>query len=449
MSQDDSFEQSLDSIHRKLLSSKATLRKEGLKVLSLLLDNNDFHLVLDHNTLVTGPSAKLKVGTWPGLCAVFVEYAANEMSASVGKKKGPEAAIPKTLRRLVQLADDDRRTGRKGLLGRKAGKVFVHVKDIIKQATLASSIGQEYSTLLRTNLLPVQQYCNAVTCETFEELLDTYMAKLEEQLDRSEDTFRHVSSMLLLLQHFPGDMQPDFQQDMLTFFATCLPTLNQLREDSRISTAFVMSLNSFLLRHGLDVSSRSLEIQRVLHPFVLRCWKVSRDAKLKDAFVICLTIQIKLRGLQDMHGAASDILEVLDKDIGQASFRWGQEAKHGDIVLTRPADSLLQLMAALHSITVQQDSGVAVNTKNADVHQDKRLRTGSRLARLHDRYAEAPLQWAPLLIVLLQNPSHHLPHSAYTNWLQAASQDTFEDGAEPASMSPSWKALGRPPGKMC
>ena len=51
------------------------------------------------------------VGTWPGLCAVFVEYAANEMSASVGKKKGPEAAIPKTLRRLVQLADDDRRTG--------------------------------------------------------------------------------------------------------------------------------------------------------------------------------------------------------------------------------------------------------------------------------------------------------------------------------------------------
>lgn len=52
----------------------------------------------------------------------------------------------------------------------------------------------------------------------------------------------------------------------------------------------------------------------------------------------------------------------------------GQEAKHGDIVLTRPADSLLQLMAALHSITVQQDSGVAVNTKNADVHQDKRLR---------------------------------------------------------------------------
>jgi len=61
------------------------------------------------------------------------------------------------------------------------------------------------------------------------ELLEIYMAKLEEQIDRSEDTFRHVSSMLLLLQHFPGDMQPDFQQDMITFFASCLPILNQLR----------------------------------------------------------------------------------------------------------------------------------------------------------------------------------------------------------------------------
>jgi len=85
-----------------------------------------------------------------------------------------------------------------------------------------------------------------------------------------------------------------------TFAMHGMKTLSVLmcREDSRISTAFVMSLNSFLLRHGLDVSSRSLEIQRALQPFVLRCWQVSRDAKLKDAFVICLSIQVKLRGLQ-------------------------------------------------------------------------------------------------------------------------------------------------------
>ena len=51
------------------------------------------------------------VGTWPGLCVSIVDYAATEFSASVGKKKGPDAAISKVLRRFVQLADDDRRTG--------------------------------------------------------------------------------------------------------------------------------------------------------------------------------------------------------------------------------------------------------------------------------------------------------------------------------------------------
>lgn len=51
------------------------------------------------------------VGTWPGLCVTLIEYAANEVTTSVGKKKGPDAAIPKALRRFVQLADDERRTG--------------------------------------------------------------------------------------------------------------------------------------------------------------------------------------------------------------------------------------------------------------------------------------------------------------------------------------------------
>ena len=51
------------------------------------------------------------VGTWPGLCVTLIDYAAIEVTASIGKKKGPDAAIPKALRRFVQLADDDRRTG--------------------------------------------------------------------------------------------------------------------------------------------------------------------------------------------------------------------------------------------------------------------------------------------------------------------------------------------------
>lgn len=53
----------------------------------------------------------IAVASWPGLCALLVEYASSEVSGSAGKKRGPDAAIPKTVKRLVQLADDDRRSG--------------------------------------------------------------------------------------------------------------------------------------------------------------------------------------------------------------------------------------------------------------------------------------------------------------------------------------------------
>ena len=58
------------------------------------------------------------------------------------------------------------------------------------------------------------------------------------------------------------------------------------------------ALNSFMLRNGLDVSSRSGELQQALQPFLLRAWKSSRDQKLKDAFITCLSIQVRLGGLQ-------------------------------------------------------------------------------------------------------------------------------------------------------
>ena len=70
--------------------------------------------------------------------------------------------------------------------------------------------------------------CTLLLCLAAE-LLDLYMGKLEEQLDRSEDTFRNMSSLLLLLQQFPGDMEPLFQQDVVTFFTNQLPVINQLR----------------------------------------------------------------------------------------------------------------------------------------------------------------------------------------------------------------------------
>ncbi|KAL3152001.1 hypothetical protein ABBQ32_001121 [Trebouxia sp. C0010 RCD-2024] len=407
----DSIDTEIDLVHRQLSSSKITQRKEGLKKLNVLLDSNEFLQALDDNTLATPAAGKIKVGTWPGLCVTLVEYAAIEVTASVGKKKGPDAAIPKALRRFVQLADDDRRT----------------------------------------------------------ELLDLYMGKLEEQLDRTEDTFRHMSSLLLLLQQFPGDMEPLFQQDVVTFFSNQLPVINQLREDSRISTAFTTALNSFLFKNGLDVSSRSGELQQALQPFLLRAWRSSRDQKLKDAFITCLSIQVRLGGLQigdgpqslslhrrykhtvqpailrcchcfdvtvcmrqEVKGAAAETEGLLNKEIGASSFRWGSEDRHGIIKISRQADSFLQLAAAVHHLNAMSGSTGAMRPNRSDPPQ-KKLKVTPPLVCLHEQATDAPVQWAPVLSMLIHNHCHHIPHSAFTHWLQALHSHRFEDAPEPAA----------------
>lgn len=90
-------------------------------------------------------------------------------------------------------------SGRKGLLGRKAGKIFVHVKEIVKQATLASPIGQEYSTLLRTHLLPVPHYCNTVSCDVFEGMSTSHHAAMRPPNITVHHTVRdwHTTSLTL------------------------------------------------------------------------------------------------------------------------------------------------------------------------------------------------------------------------------------------------------------
>ncbi len=70
------------------------------------------------------------------------------------------------------------------------------------------------------------------------------------------------------------------------------------RDESRISTAFFSALNTFLLAQGLDVSSRCTEIHDAVHALVLRCWRSSRDLKLREAMTAYMRIQLTLGASQ-------------------------------------------------------------------------------------------------------------------------------------------------------
>ena len=53
--------------------------------------------------------------------------------------------------------------------------------------------------------------------------------------------------------------------------------------------------------------------------------------------------------------------------------------------------------------------------------------------RLHEQASESPLQWAPVLAMLIHNHRHHIPYTAYAGWLQALHTCSFEDASEPAA----------------
>jgi hypothetical protein len=95
------------------------------------------------------------------------------------------------------------------------------------------------------------------------------------------------------------------------------------REDSRISTAVVASVNTFLLANGLDVRSRVAQLQTAVHPFVLRAWGTARDAKLRDALVTYLRVQLCLGGLEAPESPfLQDVHELLMHTIEQPVFSW-------------------------------------------------------------------------------------------------------------------------------
>ena len=92
------------------------------------------------------------------------------------------------------------------------------------------------------------------------------------------------------------------------------------RDESRVSTAFLSALNTFLLAQGLDVSSRCTEMHDAVHALLLRCWRASRDQKLREAMTAYMRIQLTLGGITGDH--QDDVGRALETALQQSSFRW-------------------------------------------------------------------------------------------------------------------------------
>ena len=135
------------------------------------------------------------------LCGQLIKCAAEEIAASAGKKRGLDSTLARTLRKFVQTAQDEHRSGickpssvqrpcvvsanlfhasvkaaeiykfwagMKAPLERRAARLFKHVSDVLDQVKLGSPIGGDYSAILRTYLLPEPKYCSRSSSTVFQ-----------------------------------------------------------------------------------------------------------------------------------------------------------------------------------------------------------------------------------------------------------------------------------------
>lgn len=68
------------------------------------------------------------------------------------------------------------------------------------------------------------------------------------------------------------------------------------------------------------MSSRAAELHGAVHALLMRCWRTSRDAKLREALIAYMHIQLVLGGNQGSH--REDIGRALEGTLLHSSFKW-------------------------------------------------------------------------------------------------------------------------------
>ena len=221
------------------------------------------------------------------------------------------------------------------------------------------------------------------------------------------------------------------------------------REDSRITTAALTCINTFLLHNGRDVFHTCAHgLHAVLHPLVLRLLRSGRDPKLREAAVSYLRILLQLGALQLRPSWLADVKEWLQREVGQAGgYRWGEDGRQGRLVVGRQQHALLELAAGVwfHSSSCAAAGGLPVQLgqggrgqgeADGDRQEEeeegegeerllpaaKRRRTAGLLATLLESALSQPVAWAPVGTQLLLSYGLALPSGVYAEWLQALSQ---------------------------
>eukprot|EP00899_Mesostigma_viride_P015595 jgi/Mesvir1/24036/Mv10774-RA.1 len=326
----------LINVADKLLSSKAKDRKEGLKELSLLFGSEDCLRFLDdqswHAQRTGIQDDPPEAPTW----SYLVGCLCNSIQEDTCKAKPAlDAASASLLRKLVGEAQARRpRTGWNLFLRPVAKKLFHHVLKVLRElaklepggggSTLASSKKDlpalwrsEHGAILRDYLLAVPEYCAALPPRYFCDLLDYYMQRVTDglramQVDGAKGDAASAEILHQLLRKYPVDLDASIREDTMTFFVKTFrlvtgsesspPFLHSL-VSSKLLVALLATLNTFLLREGVNVVDKLTKLHARVAPLLAYVMGPTSTniatsflkQKVRDALVSYCRIQLALR----------------------------------------------------------------------------------------------------------------------------------------------------------
>lgn len=413
----------IEDIITKITSDKAKIREEGIKLLNSYLEGGScksFCTLLDRQTVKLRPHERPRSASWPVLLGFLYQCISTEVSLS--KKRGPKPILAKTLKIYVQHAEDVKRSGKTLLLLGTIRRFFNHIWDVIRDVP---SFQSEYSNILR-QLLAVSEYREHMRKKVYSGLVLFYINKIKTSLScradelstSKEDLFRHTLTLHCLLERPPGDFPDDVRGGLIKGFSEIF---SHLRDEGKIARKLLASLNSFLMKDGLNIGTSAQEIHSSVQDFMVRSWLTTHDRLLKEGLFLYARIQLKLRGILSDGGAALDqLLDLVVKELDQNSittpgilrnYDGGRDEKVGNI--TNCQRSLVELAATVfHEACVKVDRGPPALKR----HKKENINT-----ILKDRLLKAKWLWNGAFCLLIRHHSAYLPKAFILDWFEGIS----------------------------
>ncbi|XP_022845090.1 serine/threonine-protein kinase ATM isoform X2 [Olea europaea var. sylvestris] len=431
----------VQEVINKLSSDKAKLREEGIKLLNTWLEGErsvGFCKYLSEKTAMLKPNEIPNSETWPFLVKLLIQCISLEISSS--KKRLPKLSLGKTLRIVVQRAEDDRFAGKKFLLLPVAKLLFSHVWDILRDVP---SFQSEYGVILR-HLLTVRYYRFHMRKRVYSNLVLLYMEKVGTslsaenigQLTPKEEVFRSTLTLHSLLENPPGDVPDDLREDIVKGF---IGIFSNVRDEGKISRKLIECINIYLMKDGPNLGCKSLEMHEAVQQFVFRCWITTHDRSLKDSLVLYAKLQLSLtRGADDGTALLEQLLDVLGKELDQmssASTNFPRsDATRDDKcgILTSSQYSVLELSA----FVFRRACTNAPKTRTAE----KRARREHAVVQIKERLVEGKWSWHAAFFFLIRKFSTGIKKGLLFCWFESISAN-FERIINDANMEHAYDGL--------